>query len=98
MVRQFFLGFIRIHVLYHASHEPICGVDMMQELERHGYSVSPGLMYPTLHSLAKGGYLESERRTVAGKMRRYYHITPRGRELMEEARSKISELVNEVME
>jgi DNA-binding PadR family transcriptional regulator len=55
-------------------------------------------MYPTLHSLAKGGYLDSEKRTVDGKMRRYYHITPKGREMMEEARSKINELVKEVVE
>ena len=85
-------------MLYHTSKEPICGVDMMKELERHGYSVSPGLMYPTLHSLENNGYLVSEKRTVNGKMRRYYHATSQGEAMLMEARNKIHELVEEVME
>lgn len=59
MIRKFFLGSIRIHVLYHASKSPVCGVDMINELGRHGYSTSPRLIYPLLHSLEEG-YLKSE--------------------------------------
>ena len=40
--REFFLGFIKIHILYHASKEPIFGVEIAEELARHGYSISPG--------------------------------------------------------
>ena len=71
IIREFFLGFIKIHVLYHASLNPICGVEMMKELKRHGYRVSPGLIYPTLHSLERGGYLKKEGRVVQGKLRKY---------------------------
>ena len=96
--RQFFLGFIRIHILYHASKTAICGVEIMMELRRHGYRVSPGLVYPTLHALEKGGYLRSERRNVRGKMRRYYSPTQKGLRVLEDSRKKIRELVEEVME
>jgi hypothetical protein len=34
---MFFGGFVRLHVLYHAVKEPIFGVEMMEELGRHGY-------------------------------------------------------------
>ena len=51
MIRNIFLGFIRIHILYHASKEEIFGVEIMRELKRHGYSISPGTLYPILHSL-----------------------------------------------
>lgn len=97
MIRQFFLGFIRIHILYHASREPVCGIDMTKELDRHGYSVSPGLMYPTLRSLEEEGYLVSEKRTVQGRMRKYYQITSKGELMLEESKKKIKELIQEVM-
>ncbi len=51
MLRDFFLGFIKVHVLHHAAHEPIYGVAMIAELARHGYELSPGTLYPLLHSL-----------------------------------------------
>jgi PadR family transcriptional regulator PadR len=34
--RLFFAGFVRLHVLYHAAQEPICGVEIVAELGRHG--------------------------------------------------------------
>jgi len=62
--REFFLGFIKIHILYHASKEPIFGIEIAQELTRHGYSISPGTLYPTLHRLEKEGYLKSSAQVV----------------------------------
>ena len=96
--RSFFLGFIRIHILYHASKEPIFGVGIAEELNRHGYHLSPGTLYPTLHRLEKEGYLKQDSKLVSGKVRKYYTITDRGSEVLKEARSKIKELVEEVLE
>ena len=98
IVREFFLGFIKIHILYHASLGPIYGMELIEELQRHGYQVSPGLIYPTLHSLEKNEYLQKEKRVVAGKVRIYYNITPEGVNILEEAKQKIKELVEEVMQ
>jgi len=69
----------------------------MKELKRHGYEVSPGLIYPTLNSLEREGYLEREDKVVQGKVRKYYALTQKGLEMLEEARQKIRELVEEVM-
>ena len=96
--REFFLGFIKIHILYHASREPIFGVEIAEELGRHGYSISPGTLYPTLHRLEKEGYLESSSRVVNGRVRRYYRATAEGKLVLEESKKKIRELVTEVME
>jgi DNA-binding PadR family transcriptional regulator len=95
--RKFFLGFIRIHLLYHASEEDIYGVEMIEELNRHGYSISPGTLYPILHSLEKEGFLISKQKNVNGKIRKYYSITKQGEDILTEARKKITELVEEVM-
>ncbi|MCD6554919.1 MAG: helix-turn-helix transcriptional regulator [Anaerolineae bacterium] len=98
MIRDFFLGFIKIHILYHAAKGPIYGAEMARELGRHGYDISPGTLYPTLHGLEQAGYLTSETRVVAGRRRKYYRITPKGRGALAEARARIAELVHEVLE
>ena len=98
MLRDFFLGFIKIHVLHHAAHEPIYGVAMIAELARHGYELSPGTLYPLLHSLEEQGYLAREDRVVGGRVRKYYVITDEGNAALQEAKQKIAELVHEVLE
>ena len=98
MERDFFLGFVKIHILHHAAHEPVYGAAITAELHRHGYSLSPGSLYPILHSLQAAGYLSRADQVVGGKVRKYYTITDAGRQALEEARPKIRELVDEVLE
>lgn len=97
MIREFFLGFIKIHILYHAAEGPVYGAEMARELNRHGYDISPGTLYPTLHSLERSGYLSSEERVEAGRRRKYYRITSGGEDALAEARARIRELVEEVL-
>jgi len=96
--REFFLGFIKIHILYHASKESICGVEIWEELGRHGYRLSPGTLYPTLHRLEKEGYLESISKVISGRVRKYYQATAEGKLVLEQSKKKIRELVTEVIE
>jgi DNA-binding PadR family transcriptional regulator len=51
-----------------------------------------------LHSLEASGYLAREDRVVDGKVRKYYSITPNGEKALAEARQKIRELVDEMLE
>ncbi len=97
MIRDFFLGFIKIHILYHAKKKPVYGAWLIEELARHGYKISPGTLYPTLHALTKKGYLRCYESVVSGKVRKYYELTDKGRVMLKEARAKISELVREVL-
>lgn len=98
MIRDFFLGFVKIHILHHAEQAPVYGLALIQELQRHGYELSPGTLYPILHQLAAQGYLATAEQVVGGKVRKYYSITPLGRQALVEARRKIQELVEEVLE
>lgn len=97
MLKDFFLGFVKTHILYHASRGPIYGIEMLEELGRHGYRLSPGTLYPTLHRLEREGYLSVQKRVVGGKVRKYYAITEQGMVVLNEAKKKIAELVNEVL-
>jgi PadR family transcriptional regulator PadR len=97
LFRDIFLAFVRVHLLHHAAEGPIYGVEMIEELARHGYVLSPGTLYPILHAMETGGYLTSERQVVGGKVRKYYRITDVGENALTDIRPKIRELVGEVM-
>jgi DNA-binding PadR family transcriptional regulator len=97
MFQDFFLGFVKIHILYHASKEPIYGAEILEELGRHGYRLSPGTLYPSLHRLEREGYLSVEKKVVAGRVRKYYTATEQGLTVLGESKKKIAELVDEVL-
>lgn len=88
MVREFFLGFIKVHILHHAAEAPVYGLALIAELRRHGYALSPGKLYPVLHQLEDTGYLGRLNRVVHGKVRKYYVLTRRGRVALRDARRK----------
>lgn len=96
ITRNFLLGFIRLHILHHASIEPVFGLDMIRELGRHGYALSPGTLYPILHGLEGDGFLESQKQAVEGKIRKYYVITRSGRDALKNAMEKARELFDEI--
>lgn len=98
MIKEFLRGSMRVHVLYHASKGPVSGVEMRRELRRHGYRLSPGTLYPLLHGMHKEGLLSCKERVVRGKMRKYYTATRKGRRALEQAREKLRELIEEVMD
>ena len=98
LLRHFFGGFVRLHILYHADQQAICGVEMIEELKRHGYKLGPGTLYPILHSLQQAGYLTVETEVRLGKHRKNYRITKNGRRLLAEARTKLRELFEEVVQ
>ena len=98
IVRDVFLAFVRVHLLHHAAAERIYGLEMIEELRRHGYDIGPGTLYPILHGLEENGYLRSEQEIANGKIRKYYRITAAGRKLLAQLKEKIGELVKEVLE
>jgi DNA-binding PadR family transcriptional regulator len=82
----------------HAAEEEICGTDIASELARHGYEVSPGTLYPTLHRLETMGYLKMVERTVEGRRRKYYGATAAGRRLLRASKAEVAALTQEILE
>lgn len=89
---------MRLHILHHASVAPVYGAWMLGELERHGYALSYGTLYPALHKMERDGLLAREERTEGGRVRKYYTATEAGVEELERAKRMISELHREVVE
>ena len=91
-------GLIRLHILHHASREPVFGLGIIEELGRHGYKLSAGTLYPMLHAMEAAGYLRSRPHIVVGKTRRNYRITAKGRAALAAAKEKVTELFGELFE
>ncbi|MCR6109459.1 helix-turn-helix transcriptional regulator [Bacillus sp. A301a_S52] len=96
ILRKLFLGFIHIYILHHAKEEPIYGSWMLEELREHGYKMSPGTLYPLLHQMEEEGLIKKQEKLVEGKIRKYYSITERGNDVLQEARAKAYELFKEI--
>jgi PadR family transcriptional regulator, regulatory protein PadR len=96
--RELYSGLIRLHVLYHASKEPIFGLEMIEELARRGYRLSPGTMYPLLHGFEEKGLLRSMRLGRLPNSRLVYRATAAGRTALAVAKDKVRELFSELFE
>jgi PadR family transcriptional regulator, regulatory protein PadR len=96
--QELYSGLIRLHILHHAVKEPIFGLEIMEELARHGYKIGAGTLYPLLHGLEKKGYLKSNESRQGSRVRRVYRATPLGKTALEEAKAKVQELFGELFE
>jgi DNA-binding PadR family transcriptional regulator len=97
-MKEFLRGAVRLHVLHHAAEGGVHGAWMAAELARHGYRISPGTLYPTLHKMEEEGLLRSRADVVEGRSRRIYRATPRGRRALEHARGQLRELASEILD
>jgi len=88
-------GFIRVHVLHHAVEGELYGQWMIDELQEHGYRISPGTLYPMLHSMEQRGYLTSRSERIGRTVRRYYKATTKGRKALIVVRKYLAELQSE---
>lgn len=99
VLRKIFLGFIHIHILRHAYKKPFYGSWLIEHLKKHGYSMSPGTIYPILSKLEGNGVLSSEKRLEEdGKFRIYYSITELGIEILREAEQQVKILAAKSLE
>lgn len=95
--KQLSVDFVELHILHHASQDPIYGLWMMEELGRHGYRLNGSQLYPKLHRLERQGLLGHRRKVVNGKLRKYYHVTARGRRYWATQKRRLVELASEAL-
>ncbi len=88
---------MRLHILHHAAHGEVHGAWMATELARHGYKISSGSLYPTLHKMEAEGLLRSSSKVVEGRVLRSYVTTAKGRRALEATKRQLGELADEIL-
>jgi PadR family transcriptional regulator len=53
-------------------------------MNKRGFSLSPGTLYPAFHALLHEGDVTVRRRMAGGKIRKCYRLTAKGRRELEE--------------
>ncbi|HVK24615.1 MAG TPA: PadR family transcriptional regulator [Actinokineospora sp.] len=97
VVRDFKNGALRLRVLQYAVSAEVHGAWMTEALTGHGYTVSPGTLYPLLHRLQEAGLLKSRGDVLDGRRVRLYKTTKRGKKVLADCRAVLADLVEEVV-
>ncbi len=78
---NFMAGVSELLVLRLLRNREMYGYEIVAALREESgnvLSAGEGVIYPLLHSLEKDGALKSRRKTVGGRSRVYYSLTPKG--------------------
>lgn len=94
--RDFIHGMAKIFILHQAGQGPVYGNKLSKALKALGYQISPGSLYPLLHTLEKSGLLHSRIRVFKGRLRKYYELTEQGRLCLAALRRELRDLVKTV--
>jgi DNA-binding PadR family transcriptional regulator len=86
-----------LFVLQQAGKGPVYGVSLNKALRNLGYDISPGSLYPLLHSLERKRLLRCRIDEVGGRVRKYYELTDEGRSCLTEVRQDLAGLVEEII-
>ncbi len=99
VTREILLSFWKVHIIHHAAEGPIYGQWIAEELRRHGYSISPGTLYPLLKRMEANGWLKtSPSGNSSGHARKEYRLTKDGAKVLAFLRAQVKELYREVVE
>jgi PadR family transcriptional regulator PadR len=81
--REFLTGTVGVLLLSLLAEREMYGYEMLQEAERRSASafhLKEGTLYPALHQMERAGLLKARwRESTAGRPRKYYSLTAKGR-------------------
>ena len=81
--REFLTGTVGVLLLTLLSERAMYAYEMVQEAERrsaHTFQLKEGTVYPALHQMERAGLLSATwRESEAGRPRKYYSLTAKGR-------------------
>ncbi len=95
--QSFWQGMVKLIVLHQASLGPIYGGRLSKYFQSLGYEISPGSLYPLLHSLERAALLHCRIKIFKGRARKYYELTPEGQDCLAALRQEMRGIVREVI-
>lgn len=96
--REFLRGFIKLYALWRGSKPDAYGMAILKEMRAVDFELSPGTLYPTLQKLEAEGDIVWRKTTVAGRIRKSYRLTAKGRRELADVRSRLRVIVRLVFQ
>ena len=94
--REFLTGTVGVLILSLLTEREMYGYEILQEAERRSakaFRLKEGTLYPALHQMERDGLLKSAwRESAAGRSRKYYGLTAKGRRRAESKRRQWSSI------
>jgi PadR family transcriptional regulator PadR len=88
--REFLTGTVGVLLLSLLAERDMYGYEMLREAERRSarmFRLKEGTLYPALHQMERAGLLKATwRESAAGRARKYYGLTAKGRRRAESKR------------
>lgn len=94
--REFLRGFTKLYALWRGSKKDAYGMAILKEMREVGFELSPGTLYPTLAKLQREGDIRWRKQLVAGRTRKTYQLTPKGRQELKEVKERLRPIVRRV--
>lgn len=85
-------GLIRLQSFHHARRGGIFGLDVTEELARHGWQATSDTLYPRLDRFEEQGLSYSSGQSVDDRFRRVYQATLADRRALHTAKLHVNEL------
>lgn len=92
---------VLILVALNQLHEEQYGYLLKKSLDKQGFEINEGTLYPLLSRLEEQGLLQSEWRIGKGRPRRYYLLSPFGKEILKALKSEwqlLGKITNRLLE
>jgi PadR family transcriptional regulator PadR len=90
--REFLTSTVGVLIQSLLRERPMYGYEILREAERRSarqFLMKEGTLYPALHHMERAGLLRSEwRESEAGRQRKYYALTAKGRRRAESKRKQ----------
>ena len=89
--KELLKGSTYLMILSVLGSKDLYGYKIIRELEirsENAFEMSEGTLYPILHALEKEKFLESYWKEFEGRKRKYYHITKKGLNQLEEKKEE----------
>ena len=94
--REFLTGTVGVLILGLLTEREMYAYEMLQEADRRSaqaLQLKEGTLYPALHQMERAGLLKAKwRESTAGRPRKYYALTPKGRRHAESKRRQWSSI------
>ncbi len=98
IVRAVVRGFSRAVILWLISQKPMSGYTIIKEIEKlTEQKFHAGIIYPLLYELEKDGFISGEWTQKGGRRIKYYSITEKGTQMLNQLRQRFEMPLKEVL-